>query len=337
MGRQLRELQEVSDRACFVNPNVFYAHDNFDWLKPYILLYDRVVLDSRHDFSFQGAEARSKLSVWPWLEKNALFLEDFEVLPENHWTAVPPPLPVRLPPAVRSTMLTKRNYFNRKFLRTFERKVNLRRGGAADWSRAFRAWKPLLLEVSPILMDDGAVSGENVIPFYKELVGAWRSLQVSLVGGPPSVQDPLSSWLVRRIYRAEWKEDPKVARFHEILIRDIPDFTNLPWKSILELRESRQRRHCLRHLQELVLKPKTDVQEELQASFWRLATEAYQASSIPKTLLKGIAGNLPIPIVNPIGLGLSLHDLCHACDSQTRFGWLYYLVEIRNRALESKV
>lgn len=336
MVRQIRELQEISDRACFVNPNALYGCFDLDWLKTYLLLYDVIVLDSRSGFGPQGFQLRKTWYIWRWLEKNAVFLEDFDgeaTLPRDDYTALPAlsehgGWPIRLPPATRSVMFTKENQLNKAFLRTFEEKVKSRRGGATDWNEAFQAWK-FSFKDHAIIEKDGSIGGVSVSLFYNEIYGAWRSFQVSLIGGPPSVQDALSGWLTRKIYRVPLNENSNGARFREILIRNIPDFTQLSWESIIELRESAHRKDCLNYLRGFPHKSAADIQDDLQASFWNLASDAQRSSSLPKTVLKGVAGNLPVPIINPIGLTMSLEDIYRAWDSQKRYGWVYYLAEIR--------
>lgn len=332
MNRSLRELSELAERTCYVNSCVLYSHRHFEWLKPYLLLFDTLVLDHRHDASFQGAETRQCSPIWPWLEQNAIFLSDFEDFPTDNDTA-PQANPMYLPPVARNVIVTKKGYLNRRFLRTFAKHLSCRGEGATDWSRAFEDWNERLSKIPPNIKEDGAVGGANTIVLWFEIAAAWSSFQVSMLGGPPSVLDPLSSWLVTRIYRFIKGEDLTSGLFNRLLIQNVPDFEQLPWSTILDLRNSRYRRHCLRCLQSM---PDKNVggSEQLHEALWKLATEAYEENKIPKTILKGIGGNLPIPPVNPLGLALSIGEILQTLRKRRYYGWVYYLAEIRHAVTE---
>ncbi len=332
MEQSIIELAKQSKGACYINSCVFYARRDFDWLKPYVLLYDNILLDGRHGCSFQGAEARQNSEIWSWFEQNALFLEDFEELPYKDDIA-PQSNPLYLPSAVTRMIMTKEGYFNKTFLAGFRKRVRCRNGGATDWARAFDVWEPLMLDVKPNINDKGAAGGVNTILLWSELASASNSFQLSMTGKIPSVLDPLSSWLVALTFKSFTGEELLGPRFKRILLRHVPDFQQLPWYIILELRESRHRKACLQKLCDLSISDASSLRS-FDSALWKLVSDACEASKVGTTILKGIGGNLPIPPVNPVGIGLAIADAFQSMKIQKQFGWVFYVDEIK-RAQES--
>ncbi len=222
-------------------------------------------------------------------------------------------------------IVTKKGVYNKAFLRTFKNKLQYRQGGATDYLRYFETF------AGSFLLKE-AKSITNVI-FLQEIAAAWVSLHVSLAGGPPSIVDPLSAWLGRRVYGAELEPDRKFSEFRSILVPNVPDFTRLSWEDILDLRLSQNRRRCLVFIQQAARETESALREKVQSALWGLATEAVAESSIPKAIIKGIVGELPGLPVNPVSIWMSLKNIYKAVRTEHRYGWLFYIAEIRQTAL----
>jgi hypothetical protein len=112
----------------------------------------------------------------------------------------------------------------------------------------------------------------------------------------------------------------------------VPEFDCLSWDEILELRED----SCVKYFRKAVYEsmgigvPLDDaLQKRIQEDLWRLTADV--RPNIPKSVLAGIASNIPLPIFNPVGLGLTLKEISDVRKRENQFGHVFFIQNIRQR------
>jgi hypothetical protein len=125
--------------------------------------------------------------------------------------------------------------------------------------------------------------------------------------------------------------------FSEVALHEIPDFAQMSWEAVFELRHHpflQQFRTKLFGLQQMLDSEEhrngVDLVDEIQRhdleEIARLARP-----NIGRTIIKGVVSNFPLPIpINPASLGLSIKDVVTAYEQKRRFGWLYFLMDLRH-------
>lgn len=325
MKQPISELTDYSGRACFINYNVLHRSLNYDWLKPYVLLYDCLIFDGRE--TLQHPIDYGNLETWAWLQKNSIYLEDFEGY-QTHKEMTEFALQ-----KLKGLAFTKQRFshnipyqrYNIAFLKTFQKKMAAREGGYSDQAYMF--------EFSPEYWKDPYVLPgrfNNIIT--NELLDAFKSGRVLYAAGISSVLDQLSSWLFRRAFSKILDENKAMKAFDRIIISHIPDFQSLPWKRIIELRDSPFRKKCLALLGKMPDSNGDAVQAELLKGFWQLATELTNEASIPKAVFKGVTGNIPFLPANPFSLAYAGLDVKNAKNRIDKYGWLFFISEIQQAA-----
>lgn len=116
----------------------------------------------------------------------------------------------------------------------------------------------------------------------------------------------------------------------------IPDFERLSWDEVISLRKNRfydlfkewYAKQCVR----LDAGAGADVvEQEAFAALWKLTKEVQP--NVTSTVVKGIIGNLPIPIAGQIyGIGSAAMDVYTDISLKNRYGWLFWLSEARDIA-----
>ena len=122
----------------------------------------------------------------------------------------------------------------------------------------------------------------------------------------------------------------------------IPDFSDLTWDQIFELRKDK----CVTNFRdkiETLLKGNPDdltssIDSEIISALWDITN--YAKPNIATTTLNGILTNLPSPIiVNPYGIGKSIKDGIDAKKLLNDKGWVFFIqkAKVESEIASSKV
>jgi len=107
-----------------------------------------------------------------------------------------------------------------------------------------------------------------------------------------------------------------------------PDFGQLPWKSILELRKNSYLGDFRDKLAEFAAKKATyeDVDESLLSDLWKIAGLARH--DLKRAYFSALLGNVPLPMIlpNPIGIAASAGDI-RKQRRLSKFGWVFFIAE----------
>jgi hypothetical protein len=324
--RQRDELAELRTRGCYLSYAFFHRSLSLNWLKSYLLLFDNVVFDGRFTASQQNSLMYRDPDTWSKIQDSAIFLEDFEGFPDR--------LELR-EGAVEalSPMVTTKYTYDPQFIRQFARLMRMRNDGPSDWSARF-----------DILLDVGLECEAGEVPvgphvddiLIDELLDTYTTCRVLAELAIPAGTDPLSNWLSQTILRETFVPLTQVKTFRNLVIEDIPNFDQLSWGDVLELRGSKHRAGFLTKLSEIATLPGDILARELKDSLWRIATEVRHEASVPKTVLKGIVGNIPLgPIpMNPLSMWWSAKSSWDARNRNNQYAWLFFLSELREKAVK---
>lgn len=110
-----------------------------------------------------------------------------------------------------------------------------------------------------------------------------------------------------------------------LVLKDFPDFANLSWNSVLELRESphmksfREKVRC--HVAAGLKSP--TLREEYEQTRDHLLTKL--APDVGKTTYKAIIANLPKLPVNPAGIYYGYKDVSASVELRSNYGWMFFL------------
>jgi hypothetical protein len=117
----------------------------------------------------------------------------------------------------------------------------------------------------------------------------------------------------------------------------LPDIHEVPWNTILELRQKPFLAEFRGKLSELDDILQTDDQRSARELLREVELQDLRALAVATkpspalSTLKAIVGNIPLPIpVNPASLGISIADTVAARKLKARFGWLYFLFELQS-------
>ncbi len=114
---------------------------------------------------------------------------------------------------------------------------------------------------------------------------------------------------------------------------EVGDFGQLPWPQIYELRRSDFIKDFRGHLARVAADPTApDLILDLNRELRDFATRSIP-DSMPKTIVKGVLANLPMPLpVNPIGIVESAAEAKEQYDLRKQFGWLFFVLEAKRLA-----
>lgn len=110
----------------------------------------------------------------------------------------------------------------------------------------------------------------------------------------------------------------------ELAEAGVVDYGSLPWRDVLQLRSSAFIDEFRSRLRDLADGERT-VMSALWADLWNFAAENKPAPM--KTIITGILGNLPLPVVNPVSIADSALAAWKAIHQQGGYGWLYFILE----------
>lgn len=111
---------------------------------------------------------------------------------------------------------------------------------------------------------------------------------------------------------------------------EVGDFGQLPWPQIYELRRSDFIKDFRTHLTRVAADPTApDLILDLNRELRDFAARSIP-DSMPKTIVKGVLANLPMPLpVNPIGIVESAAEAKKQYDLRKQFGWLFFVLEAK--------
>jgi hypothetical protein len=118
----------------------------------------------------------------------------------------------------------------------------------------------------------------------------------------------------------------------------IPNFDQLSWEQILELREDkylkafRQKVHSYKAQQGAL---DTLLSEELMKNLWDIAEQA--KPDVGKAIFETVTSNLPSPtIVNPFGLYYGVRDIVKNSFKMNENSWIYFVQQFHSQAKECR-
>ena len=128
-----------------------------------------------------------------------------------------------------------------------------------------------------------------------------------------------------------------VTLFNEITENEIPGFASYQWEKVVEMRSSQFLENFRKKLSELLyLTQKSDnksaleILKEIELKDLRELAKSVEPSK-QSTIIKSILSNIPLPIpINPISVGIGIKDVRDSFDRKDRFGWLYFLMHLRD-------
>ena len=164
----------------------------------------------------------------------------------------------------------------------------------------------------------GALGIELTEDMYRpEALRPWLPNAVGLV-------TPLHTRVMKALGR-EWNGDP-FPEILELAEKRIVDYGVLPWREILKLRRSSFVDEFRDRMKTMRSESEGSVMNALWSDLWRFAQE--NRPSPRRTLLSGVLGNLPLPLVlNPVSVAQSVRDVWRANHQEGSFGWLYFVME----------
>jgi len=127
-----------------------------------------------------------------------------------------------------------------------------------------------------------------------------------------------------------------VTLFSEITENEIPDFAAYQWEKVVDLRNSQFLENFRKKLSELLYlvqksdnKSALEILREIELKDLRELAKSVKPST-KSTIIKSILSNLPLPIpVNPVSVGVGYKDVKDSFDRKDRFGWLYFLMHLK--------
>lgn len=107
---------------------------------------------------------------------------------------------------------------------------------------------------------------------------------------------------------------------------DCPSIFKLGWKDILDLRQSPFLKAFRKKYQDLTVDGQTDILlEHYYNALVKLSDLVRPNPS--KEVFKAILTNLPIPVINPLGIASSGQDVYKATKIKNDFGWLFFVTD----------
>ncbi|MCR1177770.1 hypothetical protein NE167_11830 [Clostridium botulinum] len=122
--------------------------------------------------------------------------------------------------------------------------------------------------------------------------------------------------------------------FSKIIDFKIPDFNEISWDKVIELRKHpflESFRTKISLLNESFNKNDTKVTNEIIEEVARKDMAEFVKLSKPapiKSTIKGIASNMPLPVPNPYAIYLSAVDVKRQIDFSKKYGWLYFYLDL---------
>ena len=118
----------------------------------------------------------------------------------------------------------------------------------------------------------------------------------------------------------------------------IPDFGDLTWDQIIELREDKFIKYFRAKIETtLINTPKsmsTIIDSEIISGLWDIAS--YAKPNIGMTTFNAILTNLPLPIpFNPYGAGKAIKEVIDTRKAITESGWVFFIQNVKASAESS--
>lgn len=127
--------------------------------------------------------------------------------------------------------------------------------------------------------------------------------------------------------------DSPVDALLELAPATMLDFGALHWNEILRLRSSTHIHDFRRMIREMEHASPSGLRERWQQDLEEIA--AFTRPSAIRTLIGGFLGNLPFGNLNPLGASQSIMDYFRADEMSRRFGWVYFVMDARERSQAS--
>jgi hypothetical protein len=152
------------------------------------------------------------------------------------------------------------------------------------------------------------------------------------------VPDDLEREVLNELFELSTKRRV-IDTFSEILSLHLPDLGHLPWDDVLALRQSRFAESFRTKVVEIHHRTQKgdlggvrDIALELERSESVALIKAVKPNS-KRNIFKSVVSNAPLPIpINPISIATAIHDAKSEMELERRYGWLYFLLEVGERA-----
>jgi len=126
--------------------------------------------------------------------------------------------------------------------------------------------------------------------------------------------------------------------FCDVVVKQVPDLSTLTWKDIAELRHHAgfdAFRSKVLELDGLIAQGAVRdagvlCEHLFQEALVELAKQV--RPNLTRCIIKGIIGNLPIPLINPAGLAFSVQDAITTARLGKRHAWTYFLIDLQGMA-----
>jgi hypothetical protein len=131
-----------------------------------------------------------------------------------------------------------------------------------------------------------------------------------------------------------------MSTIHTLKELELPDFSKLSWRDILNLRyddfvnEFRQKLAKL--TEEFYHDGDIDrAKKQIMNDIWNLISDV--RPNVKRTILDGILGNLPFPfIINPLSLASSANAIESQQNLKREYGWLFFIQKAKEASQKAK-
>jgi hypothetical protein len=168
-----------------------------------------------------------------------------------------------------------------------------------------------------------------------DTVVIWSALNTQKSYG--LVANPEGSKVIQQLF-ATPQRSSEFDLFSEVVEQSLPNFDELSWEKVLELRnhqflESFRSKlvEAQNRYRESDITAAAEIVQEMGLNDLRTLARMVRPSG-KMALIKFIASNIPLPIpVNPVSVGLGIKDLATERVRAAQFGWLYFLLDLQGR------
>jgi hypothetical protein len=168
-----------------------------------------------------------------------------------------------------------------------------------------------------------------------DTVAIWSALNTQNSYG--LLANPEGSKVIQQLFALP-QRNREFDLFSEVVEQRLPNFDELSWEKVLELRNHQFLENFRSKLVEVQNKYResdiiaaAEIVQEMELNDLRTLARMVRSSG-RMTLIKFIVSNIPLPIpVNPVSVGLGIKDLATERVRTAQFGWLYFLLDLQGR------
>lgn len=148
--------------------------------------------------------------------------------------------------------------------------------------------------------------------------------------------------VVKQMFMSEYERLHRTVSIEilkDVIEKNLPDFSKMTIKEILELRSEgtiSDFRKRIRELSTVAVKTERPIEirelvdQELMRDLWALAKDV--RPNIPVATLRATISNIPLPVPNPMGIIDSAYSIYEGVKLKRKYGWLFFIAEMREKA-----